>query len=97
MSYANIEAPAMGLSDALVYNRPKLNNVPTRKQTFSFTPWNSSTGGFGGADTVKINISGGQAQFLNTKASFLQLTVKAVGAPGELDGSAYSLIKTIAV
>jgi hypothetical protein len=87
----------MGLSDALVYNRPKLNSVPAHKQTFAFTPWNSSTGGFGGSDTLKINISGGQAQFLNTKAYFLQMTVKAVGAARELDGSAYNLIKTIAI
>jgi hypothetical protein len=97
MSYANSDAPEMGLSSDLVYTRSKLNSVPARKQTFNFQSWNASTGGFAGGDTIKINISGGASQFLNTRASFLQLRVAAVGAGGELDGSAYSLIKTIAV
>ena len=61
MAYANSEAPLMGLSDALVYNRHKANSVPARKQLFAFTPWNSSTSGFSGSDTIKINVSGGDA------------------------------------
>jgi hypothetical protein len=89
--------PSMGLSDALVYNRHKLNSVPARKQLFAFTPWNSSTGGYTGSDTIKINISGGDSQFLNTKMSYLQLKVSAVGAAAELDSSAYSLIRSISV
>ena len=85
----------MGLSDALVYNRHKAQSVPARKQLFAFTPWNAAT--FTGSDTIKINISGGDAQFLNTKMSYLQLKLSATTAAAELDGSAYSLIRSISV
>ena len=97
MSHANSDAPLMGLSDALVYNRHKANSVPARKQLFAFTPWNSSTSGFTGSDTIKINVSGGDAQFLNTKMSYLQLKVNCTTAAAELDGSAYALIRSISV
>ena len=98
MSFPNSEAPHMGLSDALVYNRHKATSVPARKQTVHYQPWNSSSaGGFQAGDTVKINISGSDSQFLNTKMSFLQVKVQAVGAAAELDFSAYSLFRNLAV
>ena len=97
MSYPNSEAPSMGLSDALVYNRHKHNSVPARKQSVHFQPWNASSGGFTAGDTVKINISGSDSQFLNTKMSFLQIKVCTTGAAAELDFSAYSLIRNLEI
>jgi hypothetical protein len=71
----------------------------TRNTRISHHPVNGGT--FKGSQVIKIDVGTGGAQFLDTKQSYLKMTLKnlnsAAGETGVVQGSAYSLIQRLEI
>lgn len=88
-----------GLSDSLVYS-PKPRAVSAMKHRVNIPPINGQT--FSPGDTIQLAIPcGNRGEFLNTRQSYLKLTIRNKDATAAnkivLDGSAHAILRLLEV